>query len=84
MQKIECKCGKLLSFGYSPNNMESLLISDVKLDSFQEEEKISVYYNEMDSILKCDNCNRLWIFWNGYKQFPPTCYKLEDENSNFK
>jgi hypothetical protein len=76
MPSIACKCGSRLSFGEIPNPIEWLMISDDDFDTFPEKVDASEIYANVTHMLKCTNCNRLWIFWNGF-QSAPTSYMPE-------
>jgi len=70
MPSIVCKCKQKLSYGEIPNPIEWLMISDVDYDRHEgiiDSEKL---YMEMQNILKCDKCGRLWIFWGGFHSVP--------------
>jgi hypothetical protein len=34
-------------------------------------------YQQMNSFLKCPQCERLWIFWHGYNNHPTEYMKKE-------
>jgi len=77
MGKFNCKCGNILSTsGEIPNPIEWLLISDKDYDSFSDKIDAEDLYLKMKTILKCPNCGRLWIFWNGVQE-EPSCYFQE-------
>jgi hypothetical protein len=78
MGKFLCKCENIIRIsGAIPNPFEWKLISDVEYDKFQGTIGAEELYSQMQSILKCDQCGRLWIFWDGYDK-PPTLYMPED------
>jgi len=70
MPSIICKCQKKLSYGEIPNSIEWLSISDVNYDKYDNNIDRDKLYMEMISILKCDNCGRLWFFWDGFESEP--------------
>jgi len=70
MPAILCKCKYRLSYGEIPNSIEWLTISDVDYDIYDSNIDRDQLYMEMKSILKCDKCGRLWIFWNGFEEEP--------------
>lgn len=74
---INCKCGKILQYGDIPCAIEWLFISDVDFDKFQGSIDSESLYRHMNSFLKCNNCNRLYIFWNGFGNMP-SIYYLEE------
>lgn len=71
-----CKCGKKLSYGEIPNPIEWLIISDVEYDGYQGMIDSEGLYQKMKSMIKCNQCGRMWIFWHGFDK-DPTCYILE-------
>ena len=76
MPGIECKCGKKLDYGKIPNPIEWLMISDEAYDSYAGMIDSEILYQDMKSILKCSDCGRLWVFWDGFKG-DPACYTPE-------
>ena len=77
MPSINCKCGKKLGYGEIPNSIEWLMISDEAYDKYSGEIDSELLYKEMKSFLKCPNCGRLWVFWDGF-QSSPTVYNCDD------
>ena len=74
MSKFSCKCGNIINIsGPVPNPNEWLVISDAEYDLLDESSTLNDLYSKMKSMLKCDQCNRLWIFWHGYDN-PPTSF----------
>jgi hypothetical protein len=74
MGKIACKCGTTLRIsGEIPNPLEWLIISDQDFDAFTGPIDAEQLYHKVKSMLKCPDCDRLWIFWNGMQE-PPACY----------
>lgn len=78
MPAILCKCEKRLSFGQIPCPIEWLTISDVEYDSYHGEIDAEELYRNMKHILKCPNCKRLNIYWNGFSN-KPEIFKLEND-----
>ncbi len=54
-----------------------MIISDVKYDRFAEQVNADEVYMAMDIVVKCPNCQRLHVFWDGFNS-PQTIYKLEE------
>ena len=77
MPKFLCKCGDVIRYSDIPSPNEWLVISDVNFDSFEDQIDREKLYDEMKSILRCKNCDRLWIFWDGFKN-SPKLYSPED------
>ncbi|KAA9338461.1 hypothetical protein F0P96_06405 [Hymenobacter busanensis] len=78
MPKIVCKCGNWISYSPIPNPAELLFISDVEYDAFTDKIEPDELYDKMKHILVCDQCERLWVYWNGF-QSEPTCYSKETD-----
>ncbi len=74
MPSIKCKCGKRLDIGTIPNPNEWLAISDVDYDGYSEQVDAEALYEKFTHFLECDNCGRLWFFWNGFNG-PAECYE---------
>ena len=70
MPSFKCKCGNILRYGIIPNKDEWLLISDEKFDEYAGEINSEELYSEMKSMLVCQNCKRIWLFWEGFGQKP--------------
>ncbi len=76
MPKIKCKCGEILSYSEIPSSIEYKFISDVDYDKYEGTIDAEVLYKQMKSFLKCEKCNRLWIFWKGYSNNPTEYIKM--------
>jgi len=70
MPKFLCECGEALSYSEIPCKIEYKFISDVDYDQFQGEINAEDLYIQMKSFIECQNCKRLWVFWNGYQERP--------------
>lgn len=75
MPSFTCKCGVRLDIGDIPNANEWLLISDIEYDKFQENLDAEALYKCFQHMLKCTQCQRLWIFWDGFHK-NPQCYEI--------
>jgi hypothetical protein len=77
MGKFLCKCENVIRVsGAIPNPIEWLFISDTEYDSYTNPIEPEKLYLKMNSFLKCDQCGRLWVFWDGYDNMP-TLYMPE-------
>ena len=76
MPYITCRCNKKISYSNIPCEHEWLMISDTAFDSLSSPANIENIYNSMTHILKCPDCNRLWVFWNGFDN-PASAYLPE-------
>jgi hypothetical protein len=80
MAKLRCECGYLIAIsGEIPNPLEWKILSDSRFDEFEgliDAEKI---YGECNSMFRCPNCGRLWVFWNGFGK-DPECYSPRSIN----
>jgi len=65
MPKILCQCGQILSYGDIPSPIEWRLISDVKFEQFVGAVDADEVYRATDTVLRCPQCDRLWVFWDG-------------------
>ena len=70
MPKFKCKCGSELRYSDIPCEIEYKFISDIDYDKYHGSVDTEELYLKMKSFIKCDNCKRLWVFWNGYKNEP--------------
>lgn len=64
MPKLLCKCGEVLSYGAIPCPIEWKLLADVKFDKFSGQVDAKSVYRASDTMLRCPNCDRLWVFWD--------------------
>ena len=77
MPKIVCTCTNILSYSEIPCPIEYKFISDHDYDQYQGMVDTEDLYQQMNSFLKCPKCERLWIFWNGYKNNPTEYLKRD-------
>jgi hypothetical protein len=80
MPAIRCRCNNVISYGEIPNPNEMRMISDVAYDNYTGLIDAEDLYEKMTSILQCNVCGRLWIYWNGYRS-TPTSYMPEDKHT---
>ena len=83
MPKIICTCKNILSYSEIPCSIEYKFISDYDYDKYQGMIDAESLYQQMNSFLKCPQCERLWIFWNGYNN-PPIEYMKKELNRDTK
>ena len=77
MPKIRCECGKIINLRQTPNPNQMLIIPDVDFDKYWDgEPDIEKLYDEMKIVAVCNDCGRLYIFWNGFDK-RPVVYKKE-------
>lgn len=71
MAKFLCTCGGLVrTSGGIPNPQQWNLISDVRFDDFTSQVEAEEVYAAATHAYRCDDCGRLWIFWQGYDALP--------------
>jgi len=70
MPKMLCKCGEVLSWSEIPCPIEWLVIKDTDFDWDDYPAKAEDLYRKMKSLMRCPRCDRLWVFWSGFKQDP--------------
>lgn len=70
MPNIQCLCGNLITLGAIPSPNKYFLMPDVALEDFIEDIKADCtneehifdrFYKVVKDLIKCSNCNRLWI-----------------------
>lgn len=76
MPKIKCNCGNIIWLGDIPSPHQLLIIPDIDFDKYWKKMNVEELFEEMKIIVKCDKCNRLHIFWEGFDK-PPQIY-VED------
>ncbi|WP_299073325.1 hypothetical protein [uncultured Paraglaciecola sp.] len=76
MPSLKCRCDNRIDFGQIPNPNEWLLVSDVAYDKYDGIVNSEDLYSEFEHALRCPNCQRLWVFWNGFSE-EPTCYEAQ-------
>jgi len=79
MPKIKCLCNFIILLGDIPSVNQLNIISDVEFFKFFENDNCNVgeIYHAMKIVVKCPNCGRLHVFWDGYDK-PQRIYKLEE------
>lgn len=75
MPSIICLCNHRINYGEIPCRDQWLLISDEGFDKFAGEVNAEEIYGAMSPMLKCPNCGRLWVFWDGFDK-PAAVYNL--------
>tara|TARA_B100001778_G_C18016415_1_gene374621 strand:+ start:87 stop:320 length:234 start_codon:yes stop_codon:yes gene_type:complete len=76
MPSIACKCGNRISWSLIPNPIETLAFPDTERVSYSSVIASGKLYEQTTSIMECDECSRLVIFWDGFKH-NPVFYKKE-------
>lgn len=76
MASILCPCGELLDYSDIPCSIEWLVISDDEFDTIPDGYPMDKLYTRVKRFLKCNHCQRLSFFWNGFGA-APTIYTLE-------
>ena len=66
MPKIVCECKNIIDLGGIPSENQFLIISDMDFDKFQGLVDAEAIYKEFKVVAKCQKCERLHIFWNGF------------------
>lgn len=74
MPSMACTCGHRIGYGGIPCPEQWLLISDEAYDQFSGVVDAEEIYRAMKPMLKCSNCGRLWIFWEGFAK-PASAYR---------
>lgn len=78
MPSIKCSCNQRINLGSIPNKDEWLLISDIQYDEFSGTIDAEKLYQRMKPLIKCPNCARLLIFWNGFNESYTTYAEEKD------
>lgn len=66
MPKIRCVCDNIIGLGEIPSPNQLLIISDSNFDKYWNSSDIEKLYKEMTLVVKCNNCERLHIFYEGF------------------
>jgi hypothetical protein len=75
MAKFRCACDHIVrTSGEIPNPNEWKILSDTDFDRFSGLVDAEEVYLACQSMFRCSNCGRLWVYWNGFEQ-EPTCYQ---------
>lgn len=78
MTKWLCPCGnQIRSSGAIPNPQEWHLLSDTDLDELPEQITFEGILGKSQYVYRCDQCDRLHVFWNGIDEWPPNIYMPE-------
>ncbi|MBC8988173.1 hypothetical protein H9X96_20660 [Pedobacter sp. N36a] len=76
MPKIRCKCDNVIWLGEIPSPHQWLIISDVEYDKFEGQIDPEILYSKMEIVVRCNVCDRLHVFWDGFDK-PQTIYIKE-------
>jgi len=76
MPGIKCKCNNVIKIGEIPNPNEWLIISDIEYNKYSGNVDSEELYKELRTVLICNHCSRIWIYWEG-SSTPPVCYRPE-------
>jgi len=79
MPKILCKCDEIINLGDIPSPNILKVISDEEYDNFSGLIDSEDLYMQMKIIVKCPNCERLHIFWNGFDS-APVIYLIDSDS----
>lgn len=78
MPKIRCKCDNIIWLGEIPSPHQWLIISDVEYDKFEDPINPEILYSKMEIVVRCNVCERLHVFWDGFDK-PQTIYMKETD-----
>lgn len=77
MPKIKCECENIISLSDIPSPNQWMIISDVDYEKyFDTEIDHNKLYMEMQIVVKCKVCGRLYVYWDGFEN-KPIIYKPE-------
>lgn len=76
MPKIICKCKEIIDLSEIPTPNQYMFISDIDYDKFTGSIDSEDLYMEMNIMIKCPNCGRLHIYWDGFDN-PSKIYTFE-------
>ena len=64
MASITCKCGRRLSNGEAPNDVQYHVYSDREWHKILENDFVEmiIFPTAKHDVWKCDNCSRLYVF----------------------
>lgn len=70
MPKIECECGEIISLNDIPSPNQWMIISDMDYDKYEGMIDSEKLFMEMQIVVKCKVCGRLYIYWDGFENKP--------------
>jgi len=77
MPKIRCVCDYVISLSEIPCPNQYYMISDISFERyFDIAIKVEELYNEMKIVVRCSNCDRLHVFYNGFDN-EPVIYQVD-------
>lgn len=77
MPKIRCVCDYVISLSEIPCPNQYYMISDISFERyFDIAIKVEELYNEMKIVVRCSNCERLHVFYNGFDN-EPVIYQVD-------
>lgn len=76
MPKVVCLCKEVINLSDIPSSNQLLLIEDVKYEKYFESIDAEKLYMEMNLVVRCPNCKRLYVYENGFGN-DPLIYSLD-------
>jgi hypothetical protein len=82
MPKLVCKCNYVIGLSDIPSPHQFLMISDTDYDKINKRLDRATLYQMMTLVVKCPNCGRLHVFWEGVDT-PQSIYNEDDPGNSF-
>jgi len=76
MPKVVCLCKEVINLSDIPSPNQLLMIEDVKYDKYFDSIDAENLYMEMNLVVRCPNCKRLYVYENGFGN-DPLIYSLD-------
>lgn len=70
MPKLTCSCGCILNLQDIPCKIQYNFISDEEYDKYHGSIQAEELYHRMKMFFKCQECDSLWFFWDGFDGEP--------------
>lgn len=73
MPNVLCRCRKIIPLGEIPCANQWMIIADTDITEKDWESnslRMEELYKRMKIMVKCPECKRLYIYWNGFDKEP--------------
>ena len=70
MPSYLCKCNKRIDYTTIPAESSYHLLADEDVEIEEDIVTRNAAWSRAVQVLRCPNCDRLWVFWDGFHEAP--------------
>ncbi|GMU25073.1 MAG: hypothetical protein AMXMBFR13_51440 [Phycisphaerae bacterium] len=70
MPSYLCKCSKRIDYTKIPADASYHLVADEDVDILEDIVTHTAQWQKGIQVLRCPQCDRLWVFWQGFGSAP--------------